>query len=457
MFGKKNIEFLEPGQEPMTLNRDKRGARGHRKSSMETSDVVKIGLSVVVLALVGWWVAGWLFGGDDEAQAAPAPGPSEPVIATVPPLEMPAPQIEPETVLEPSQIAATATFQAALSRPAAVNPATSPTFVGVVTFEDGCPISNIGFTTSGYNGTPYYLYVQEPFEQSPLYQVIQVRGFIQEFEECRQPVIMVQQLTFFGIEGTPAPVSAITNTQLITGVDLSTWGLKTTPIAAVQPGQTMPDLGGYKPTATATITAATVLTAPTATPYPTYTPYPTTAPYIPPARHIPPPSDDDDEPDPTATPSPTPTATATPTPVQQANIDGPVIAVAGCQATNLAIKTGQDRHTYLVFDGAALPETGSPTDYRAMAIGVLDTACNGQAIKARLVTWYKPDPTPEPTNTPTTEPTAEPTAEPTTEPTAEPTEEPTAEPTEEPTTEPTAEPTAESQKNATSDNGGKPK
>lgn len=454
MFGKKNVEFLDPGQEPMTLNRDKRGAKGHhRKSSMETSDIVKIGVSVVVLALVGWWAVGWLFGEDEAEAAAPAPTTEAAPTAdhiiqinTLPPLETPAQPAAAPAQLEPAQIAATATFEAAISRPAALNnPAAAPSFVGVITYEDGCMISNIGFTTSGYNGKPFYLYYDQPFEQSPLLQIVQVSGVVQEFDDCQHPVIFVSSLQFFNLEGTPAPLATggpdatITGTTAITAA--AAWGIHTTPMPAVEPGQTMPDLGGYKPTPTATITAAATITAPT--PYPTYTPYPTTAPYIPPRRVIPAPSssDDDDDPDPTATPSPTPV---------QANIDGPVIAVAGCQTTNLAIKTGPDQQAFLVFDGAELPKDGSPTEYRAMAIGVLDKICNGQAIKARLVTWYKPA-----TATPTatmpatatataTKPaTATPTATATTVPptaTATATTAPTTEPTEEPTTEPTTEP-----------------
>ena len=460
MFGKRDVEFLDPGQDPMTLNRDKRGARGHRKSSMETSDMVKIGISVVVLALIGWWAVGWLFGDGDAEASAPATSEAAPTeesnviqINTLPPLETPAESTLEPAPLEPAQIAATATFEAAIARPARMNnPAAAPSFVGVITYEDGCMVSNIGFTTSGYNGKPFYLYVDQPFEQDPLLQIVQVSGIVQQFDDCQYPVIFVSELRFFDLEGTPAPLAVggpgLTGTTVISSA--AVWGVKTTPMPAVKPGQTMPDLGGYKPTPTATITASGTITAPR--PYPTYTPYPTTPPYIPPQRVLPSPKNDDDD-DPTATPSPTPI---------HANIDGRVVAVAGCQATNLAIiKADPDQYVYLVFDGATLPD-GNPTDYRAMAIGVLDTICDGQAIKAYTVTWYKPatgtptststatptataTATTPPTSTPTATSTATPTATATatTPPTSTPTATATTTPTQEPTTEPTMEPTTQ--------------
>ncbi|MCB0227033.1 MAG: LysM peptidoglycan-binding domain-containing protein, partial [Anaerolineae bacterium] len=153
----------------------------------------------------------------------------------------------------------------------------------------------------------------------------------------------------------------------------------------------------------------TPIGSPTATPLPTSTPAPTATPL------------------PTATPSPTapsPTATMTPTPVP-ANIDGPVIAVADCSATNLAITTGPNQYVFLLFDGADLPEAGSPTDYHAMAIGDLDDICHKPAIRARQINWYKPA-TATPTATATATPTATATATATTPTTPTPTDTPTA-------------------------------
>ncbi|NJN95687.1 MAG: hypothetical protein HC875_17030 [Anaerolineales bacterium] len=120
-----------------------------------------------------WYGLTWVFGGSKLGKAQAASAAEEPaIIRTVAPLETPTlqpsnpPTFQPSN-LEPAQLAATAQMQAAINRPAAVDPAGSPYLVGVVTYETGCPLSNLGFTTSGANGTPYYLYLSSMLDRDP--------------------------------------------------------------------------------------------------------------------------------------------------------------------------------------------------------------------------------------------------------------------------------------------------
>jgi hypothetical protein len=420
MWGRnRNIEFLEPGQEPMTLNRDKRGSRGHKRT-METSDWVKIGISVTFLGLIGWFLWGWFFGGDEEqplATAPPlAPEPThEPIIInTLPDLTSP----EPTRVLEPSQIDGTATMQAAISRPAAVNPVNQPVFVGVITLEDGCLVSNLGFTSSGYNGTPYFLYTANSLPVMPLLHVVQVRGVVQEFEECKHPVIMASEIGFFDLLGTPAPISA-------TNASGESWGASS---AALLPTPTYQLHLPLEPRPTNTLEVISGLnSSPVATP----TPWPTTAPWLPPQRDLS--SGGVSAPSAPRAPRATKTPTPTPTPVK-ITLSGTVANVAGCQESNLAIISGQTPY-FIIFDGATLP-AGDPAGQHALAIGVAASACNGKAIRAQQIQWSPATPTP--TNTPTSTPTN--TKTPTNTPTA--THTPTNTPTNTPTSTATNTPTS---------------
>lgn len=406
------IHYVQPGQEPM--------AQSSRGSGMDDGlkKILIIGGIMVIFVAVG------LYGCMAQKKAKADEQPTAVMQNELPTLT---PTITPtvaalQSPLEPVQLTATAQMQAALSRPA-VNPGNSPYLIGVVTYEPGCKMSNFGFTTSGYEGTPYYLYLQIPLDRDPLMQMVQVRGYVQTFKECQYPVLMVQELMWLnnGL-ATPAPLvvshaSSVTYTATVT----TTWGL-----AAY--GLPTPDKH------------ATPIYNPAAAPLPTYTPYPTATPYVPP-----PPSTvqipvtvvvprSTYTPYPTYTPFPsTPTPTVTPTPIQ-ANLSGKVISVLGCAASNLALEVAPGQYYYLIFEGAALPTTGTPTDYYALASGLLDTRCNGQAIRANSILWYLATPTPTLTPTATTTPTETPTSTPTASDTPTPT--PTA--TETPTVIPTA-------------------
>ena len=394
--------------------------------------LINVGVSLLGLFLVfGYLIWRFFLSGTDAQAQEPPPATAPPVqtaiVATVPPLETPAtptplPVVDStfSSPLEPAQIAATATFQAAISKPAAYNnPAAAPFYIGVITYEAGCEVSNIGFTTAGTNGSAHYLYFSQPLDRDPLMQMVNVSGYVQKFDNCQYPVIMVQQIYWLDGQATPAPLAIGGQyTSTITNSVASSWGQG-------QPG----------PPPTVMVVRPELLSSPVATPtpYPTYTPYPTTKPWVPPHTPIP------SRPDPTKTPKPTSTNTPTPspTPTQQANISGQVVSIAGCAATNLAIQTGPDSNVRLILNGATLPPNGNPLGYTAVATGYLGNVCNGQAIYANSISWYLATVTPTSTTAP---PTATPT--PTTQPaTATPTET-TQPPT--PTTEPTPEPTATS-------------
>lgn len=296
----------------------------------------------------------------------------------------------PAATLTISQVQATATFIAQINRPAG-NPANSPNYVGVITYETGCSVSNLGFTTAGLNGAPYYLYFSWLLDRDPNMQMAQIKGYVQKFDTCQYPVIMVSDIYWLNQNATPAPLAyggaasgggTITATAVITQ-NPATWGKQIfhTPTPTytiyIQPQKNI------DPPSTPTLW-------PTYTPYPTYTPQPaqeivkTVIPLIP-----------------TYTPYPT----ATPNPA--ANVTGRVVNVAGCVLSNLAVETSPGVYFYIILAGAALPASGQPTDYHAMVSGVLDTVCGGQAIRANSIAWYSVTPTP--TCTPTATPTATPT------------------------------------------------
>lgn len=406
------------------------GKKGGGGMDDDVKKILIVGAIMVALVIAGLYgCAAQKKAKAEEAQPTEAPTSLPTLTPTVEGVEF-----IPQEPLSPEQVAATATFQAAISRPAAMNaPGAYPFFIGVITYEPGCPVSNLGFTTAGLEGQPYYLYFQIPLDRDPLMQMVQVQGYTQKFDGCAYPVIMVQQLFWLnnGL-ATPAPVAmVISGTQAITPTwgSLADYGLPT-PDKHQQPVYDPPS---WTPTPDATVT-----------PYPTYTPYPSATPYVPPAR-VDPTTRPTYTPYPTQTPYPTLTpnpATPTPTPTntpQQATVYGRVVSVAGCPQSNFAIQAAPNQNYFLIFDGAQLPP-GNPTSYFALATGKIDVACSGQAIKANSVTWYEPA-TATPTSTPTLTPTLPAVTEtPTETPTVEPTVTETPTVPVEPPTEPPVEP-----------------
>ena len=404
------IEWLEPGQAPMSDTPGKKRGAGMDDG---VKKLLIVGTITLVLFVVGLWGCSFQrrAKADQAAQAAQATQAAQPtptstetrvIINLLTPATLPAesqlPPAPGSTVISISleQIAATATFQAAIRRPA-MDPATYPDLIGVVTYESGCLISNFGFTTSGYNGTPYYLYFSGLLDRDPSMQVIQVRGYVQIFKDCQYPVIMVEEIYWLDQQGTPAPLayggavtSSVTGTATITSPNPATWGAAVTP--QVKKTAT-PE--GYVPL------PKDIPALPTYTPLPTYTQQPIEIIIQTVVPHLPAPS-----PYPTYTSFPTHTPDpATPTP-QPVTIVGPVVAVGGCATSNFAVNAS-GQHYFIIFDGAQLPQ-GEPTKYLALATGVLDVACGGQAIKAKSITWYEitPTPTSTPTETPTSTATA---------------------------------------------------
>lgn len=432
------IHHLQPGQEPASTIVQRGGGMddGVKK-------IIIVGLLMVVLVAIGLWGCSAQRKAKAEAEAAQAT-PTVPMIQTVGPLPAvlpPTPIPQPPTPLEPAQIAGTATMQAALNRPAG-NPANSPYLIGVITYEPGCVVSNFGFTTAGYEGVPYYLYPQTPLDRDPFMQMAQVRGYIQEFKECKYPVLMVSELVWLNGTATPAPIAQIIS-GTITGTvtTTNTWGLAAYGLSTPDGDATPVYDARFDPTSPQYILA-------TQTAYPTYTPYPTPTLYIPPPR-----TDPYNPPDPTKTPKPskTPTFTPTPTPTQAANLGGVVVSIGGCTATNMAIEITPGQTVPLLLSGAPLPVNGNPIGYYVLAAGVLEQVCGQSGLKASSISWYlnAPDFTPTPTSTLTPTGTPTPTETPT--PTGTPTETLTPDPstptpdpptpTPDPSTPPTAEPT----------------
>jgi len=356
-----------------------------------------IGSALGILAILGWLVWRFLIPHTPPAQAQETI--PTPTLINHPTVDMNAtrhqeapgetafqsPISTPTDVMTQEQAQATSTFQAAISRPAGLNnPVSAPYFIGVITYESGCSASNLGFTTSGYNGQPFYLYLRQPLDRDPFMQIVQLSGYVQLFDDCQYPVIFVDSLFWLDQSGTPSPL--LSPTVVLTGTITptpNTWGMatarpKTTVVIQgdvtpyVPPSKDIPPLATY-------------------TPYPTYTPQPvqhiveTVIPHIP-----------------TYTPYPT----YTPNPM--ANITGKVVSVVGCPLSNIAIETSPGTYYYLILAGATLPPTGQPTDYYALASGTLDNVCSGRAIRASSITWYvvSPTDTPTPTNTATSTATA---------------------------------------------------
>ena len=409
------VQYLQPGQEPTSSIQRGGGMDDGVKK------IIIVGLVMIILVAVGLWGCSAQKKAKAEAEAEKTA--TIPMIQTVGPLPTvphpPPPDPLPPSPLEPAQIAGTATMQAALNRPAG-NPANSPYLIGVITYEPGCMVSNFGFTTAGYEGVPYYLYPQVPLDRDPLMQMAQVRGYIQEFKECKYPVLMVSELVWLNGTATPAPIAqVISGTITGTLTTTNTWGLAAYGLPTPDGDATPVYDARFDPTSPQYILS-------TQTPYPTYTPYPTPTPYIPPPR-----SDPYIPPDPTKTPKPTktPTFTPTPTPTQAANLGGVVVSIGGCTATNLAIQTAPGQTVPLLLSGAPLPVSGNPIGYYVLAAGVLEQVCGQSGLKASSISWYlnAPDFTPTPTSTPTdtVTPTETPTLTLTPTSTATPTETPT--------------------------------
>jgi len=297
-------------------------------------------------------------------------------------------------------MSATATWIAKINRPAVVNPANSPNYFGVITYESGCDVSNIGFTTAGLNGSPYYLYFGGLLDRDPNMQMAQITGYVQKFENCQYPVLMVQEIFWLQQQATPAAIAyggpVVSGTITATVKNPAAWGQQI--VATKTPTYTV-----YVPPhrALPPITATVIIVMPTYTPYPT--------PAAPTAQVV----------VVTATPNPaaaptntaTPTSTATPTP-QVINVQGQFYTVSGCPQSNLAVEVFTNEYYYVIMAGATLPREGQPSDYTGFISGILDSACGGKAIKAQTITWYL-NPTATPTSTATATATTTPTPTPT--------------------------------------------
>jgi hypothetical protein len=328
-------------------------------------------------------------------------------------------------------IARTATFEAAINKPAGENLSeNNRILVGTVLLQPGCNITNIALDASGAR---YYLHLPSSLliTLNPDLQLAEVRGVVTTLPTCVYPILQVQSFTWLNELATPVASSGtITTTRTISGGD--PWQIRYTPTPTGLPRPVF-----------APPPQQTAIFSGTATPYPTYTPYPplpTATPYIPPQRSDPT-AYPTYTPYPTLTAYPTPTtnpATLTPTPTptpQLVTLYGPVRTITGCAQTNFALDASGVTY-FIILSGVTLPP-GDPTAYYALVSGEAVTACGGNGVKANSITWYDVTPTPTATSTATPTSTTIPTDTPTA--TVAPTDTPTATPTDTPTA--TATPT----------------
>jgi len=405
---------------------------------------LNIALSVLGMLAVAGYFIWWLWPASaSEAELVPTP---VVIVATLPPIEAttlpieqppaPVPTELPTSPPEPIQLTATAEYYRAITRPAGAAPSENYRIVvGTVTLAPDfgyCASSNIGISVSGQ---PYFLWLPPSImiSQNPQDQMAEIRGVIYRADNCQYDMIQVQSLVWLSEMATPAPVVAVGG-QYTTTAQMAT--RPATPLPT--PYGTDIQNGVYSATATAVISPTASPTAWTQSGW-VPEPWPTQTNYQPAIDNINDRIDDiaDTINNPTSTPRPTstPSPTSSPTP-SQANITGQIIAVAGCDQSNLAISTGGGASVLLLFNGASLPPNGSPTDYNAFASGRLTNVCSQPALLASSISYYLPTLTPTSTSTPSPEPTA--TELPTS--TSTPSPEPTA--TELPTSTSTSTPAA---------------
>jgi len=208
----------------------------------------------------------------------------------------------------------TATFVAAINRPAAAAPSDNyRILVGSVLLQPGCNTTNLAFNASG---SRYYLYLPPSMVMAtnPTEQLAEVRGAITTLPSCIYPIIQVLSLVWLNEVATPSPL--LTNTTTITDM---IWRNSTRPTAAIShyappvvstrliTATPYPTYTPYPITTYVPAPWSTLAPLPTYTPYPTLTAAPTYTPYPSPTL-LPTPT-----PSPTLTATPTPTLTVTPT------------------------------------------------------------------------------------------------------------------------------------------------
>lgn len=272
------------------------------------------------------------------------------------------------------------------------------TVFGSISFQSGCPVTNLGFIASG---NLYYLLITGDLDfpsGNPEGQMAMIRGYTSNYVGCDAPILSINSLRWLGAT-EQAEVAAQRSGRGVGAVITAHGTLMPTPTPTV-----------YYATATAMQWATATPTPRPATPAPTNTPKPT----------------------------------ATNAPVSMA---GTVFLRDGCNITNWIIETETNSY-YLIMPSTLSIDFDPSAGRSALISGATSSACDDEAITVSNIVWMAtptPTATPSPTPTGTSTPTPTATPSPTATEAAVPgdTPEPTATVTPEPTTtpEPGVEPT----------------
>lgn len=235
------------------------------------------------------------------------------------------------------------------------------TVFGSISFQSGCPVTNLGFIASG---NLYYLLITGDLDfpsGNPEGQMAMIRGYTSNYVGCDAPILSINSLRWLG--ATEQAQIAEQRSGLGIGAVITAHGtLMPTPTPTV-----------YYATATAMQWATATPTPRPATPAPTNTPKPT----------------------------------ATNAPVSMA---GTVFLRDGCNITNWIIET--ETASYYLIMPSTLSIDFDPRDGRSALIsGSTSRACDGDAITVSNIVWMStptPTATPSPTPTGTSTPTATP-------------------------------------------------
>jgi len=433
------IIFLEPGEIPMSpesiqpkkkKKKEKKQKEENENMDFELDDLPWKQILIIVALFAVFMCAiaqmGWLpfIGKKDAAAQQPTslptltstpmptpphtPEPPKPTTQQQPTIQQQQPQTRPTLLptISQEQVQATATYIAAINRPAQGISTNTRLYIGSIDLNPTfgfCAYTSIGFIASG---RPAFLYIPAGISITDdlLEQQVVVRGLAQNMDQCQYEVITVQEITPLAkmaqqgqIMYTGGPSQTLTATTIA--------AYRYTPprpfgLATAAPGKTIFGTPPSHLTPTATITNTGSFTWvppnkwPTSTPYPTYTP-------APPQTIV-----EEVEREVTVIVEQLPTAEPT-----RNSIYGELFTKNGCSRTTLAVTSGGDQERFVILTGAQ-PPPRDPDYIPVYIVGESSTDC-GQSILASDITYYDHTPTPTHTPTETATPTPTPTASPT--------------------------------------------
>lgn len=385
-FGRKpRIMYVPAGEDPKQarINYYQNLKRGSSAMGNGMLPLILAGLAFVAVVVASLW---WFFWRGEPALAA-RPQTETGLATKYTPTPLPtftpatggitATRIAPGTpsLLFPSPKPVSATLRSGSPTPSPLPtvPEIAPmgagavTMFGSISFQSGCPVTNLGFIASG---NLYYLLITGDLDfpaGNPEGQMAMIRGYTSNYVGCDAPILSINSLRWLGAT-EQAEVAEQRSGRGVGAVITAHGTLMPTPTPTV-----------YYATATAMQWATATPTPRPATPAPTNTPKPT----------------------------------ATNAPVSMA---GTVFLRDGCNITNWIVET--EASSYYLIMPTALSIDFDPHDGRSALIsGSTSKACDGDAITVNSITWLStptptitPSPTPTNTATPTPTNTATPTA-----------------------------------------------